>query len=146
MLSEGIIEINGKSYTWTSPTLADLDGFETAIGPIVDVDKVNSVRGRAYLAHLCLRERQPELTLGVVRGWHGGVWGDLWRMIKQAVPLFGEDRDAAKREDENRPPADAPDGAVEPVSPGAQTASATATSRPSSDSPDGHLPAPDESV
>ena len=155
MTISGQILVEDTEYTWTSPTLADLEEFEAQVGYITDVQVVNSVKGRAYLAYLCLREKQPELTLGVVRGWRGGVWGGLWEMIKQAIPLFGEEREAAKQRDEVLPPAAAPDGAIQAVSPGAekaqsplaaQASSGIASSLPSSGSPDGSRPEPGESA
>jgi hypothetical protein len=84
----GTITIAGKSYTWASPRLADLEEFEAAVGPITDVRAVNSVKGRCYLAHLCLRANHPDLVPGVIRTWHSDCWQDLWEMICSCIPMF----------------------------------------------------------
>ena len=88
MAATGTIEIDGKKYAWTSPTLADLEEFENQVGPIVDMKAVNSIRGRAYLAFLCLREKQPNITLGVIRSWPAEVYNEVWPAIVKAIPLW----------------------------------------------------------
>ena len=136
MPSTGTIDIGGKPYTWTSPTLEDLEEFEREVGSLNDLDIINSVRARIYLAHLCLREQHPEMTLeGVGRQMRADDYERLWPMIKQAIPLW-EDR---------RPPAraPAPDGGADPDAP---NASRTDGSPTSSISLAGSRAAPDESA
>lgn len=131
MPSTGAITIAGKTYAWTSPRLADLEEFEATIGPITDVEKVNSIKGRCYLAHLCLREKHPDLLPGVIRTWDNAVWGNLWEMITQAIPMFAAGGP-------QRPPANS----VEQTGGGADNHSPIPISSPSSISLDGQPIAP----
>ena len=103
--------------------------FEAQVGPIVDPKIVNSAKGRVYLAHLCLRERQPDLTPGVIGKWGAEAWPQLWEMILEAIPIFDVGG--------SRPPAGPPAEA------GAASMSSTSPRLPSSTA--GHHPAPDGS-
>jgi len=113
MLSSGTVEIDGKTYVWTSPTLADLEHFEAMVGPITDPVIVNSVKGRVWLAWLCLRKKYPDLTPKLISDWPAAAYLDLWPLVKAAIPFWE----------------------VEPVGP-------TSSSSSSSDAPDGPPPAP----
>jgi len=89
MPSTGTIEIDGKTYTWTSPTFADLEHFESMVGKISDADVLNSVKGRVWLAWLCLKRNHPDLTPKLIGDWSAVHWLDLWTMITDALPLWG---------------------------------------------------------
>ena len=88
MPSTGIITIDGKTYTWTSPTLADLEHFEAMVGPITDLAIVNSVKGRVWLTWLCLRQRHPDLTPKIIGEWPASAYLDLWPAVKAAIPFW----------------------------------------------------------
>jgi len=101
MASTGAITIGGQEYTWTSPTIADLMQFEaTTKLLLVDPETTNSVRGRAYLAELCLRPAHPNITAGEILKWPAECYPELWDMIVQAIPIFtaspGRSRPPAK--------------------------------------------------
>jgi hypothetical protein len=137
--------IEGKEYTWTSPTLIDLMEFEAQVGPIMDQVVVNSVRGRAYLAFLCLREKHPEMTLREINALDVVAWMAIWQMIRQAIPLWGSEEGAEV------PPAKLPGPAGQPASgEGAEEEnlpdSSTSSPSPSSSSPAGSPAAPEESA
>ena len=120
----GTATICGEDFTWTSPTLGDLDHFESTVGPVSDPTVVNSVKGRIGLAHICLKEHHPDLLPGVIRTWPAQAFREIWPMLMQAVPLWA--------------PASPPE--TEPA------VSPDSSSSPSSDAPDGSLTAPDVSA
>lgn len=127
--SSGTIVIQGTEYTWTSPKLSDLMEFEAQVGPLIDLTIVNSVRGRAYLAFLCLREKH-NLPLREIQAWPAAAFNDLWPMIVAAIPFWEAPRPPAPAEgDEEQSP----------------QGSSTSSSSTSSGSPAGHPPAPDGS-
>ena len=125
MAATGTITIDGEEYTWTSPTLGGLMEFEQTTKLLLsDPDTTNSLRGRAYLAALCLREKQPKITPGVILGWPVSVYPELWTMIVEAIPIF------TTSPGRTRPP-------VIPPAEAGDEKDSTPTSEPSSGSPDG---------
>ena len=113
MFSSGTVEIDGKTYTWESPTILQLATFEGTIGPISDLKVVNSVQGRAYLASLALQKHHPDLLPSVIMSWPVSVLPELWPLIQKAFPLWGmpdEDKPAASPEISSPPAPSASDG------------------------------------
>jgi hypothetical protein len=89
-MASGTIELGGKQYTWSSPLISDLEEFEVFCGPLLG-DAVNSVKGRAFLAWICLRRQNPELTLKQVRELAAEDYLKLWPMVKSAIPLWADE-------------------------------------------------------
>lgn len=111
MAATGSIEIEGKSYTWTSPRLRDLMQFEGIHGSISDPAVVNSVKGRCGLMEICLREKHPEITLGLISDWPADAWNTIWDVIRQALPLWAGSPPAAGSPEISAPPSSgSPDG------------------------------------
>jgi len=89
MPSTGTITIDGKTYTWESPTIGQLASFEqTTQMPMHDLATVTSTRGRVYLASLCFQKHHPELTPGIINDWPGEALDQLWDMVLEAIPLI----------------------------------------------------------
>jgi hypothetical protein len=88
-MAEGAIVLGGKQYTWSSPRIRDLEEFESIVGPILNVENINSMRGRAYLTLLCLRQHHPDLSLGTIEDLDAGDASRFWGMISQAIPFWG---------------------------------------------------------
>jgi len=124
MAATGKATILGQGYTWTSPRLKDIEQFEAEVGPITDLAIVNSVRGRVQLIHLCLREKHPELTIGVIGSWPVAAYSEMFALITQAIPLWegarppapaprdrgGEGRSGPSVQDSTPPSSESPDG------------------------------------
>jgi hypothetical protein len=90
MPSTGTVEIDGKQYTWESPTLADLEHFETSVGPLIgDKSVVDTIKGRVALVSLILRKHHPELLPGIVRGWSVETLLQAWPAVLEALPFWG---------------------------------------------------------
>ena len=89
----GTITIDGKTYTWTSPTLAAVANFEAMIGPVSDLKTVNSVRGRCYLVAMALEPNHPELTAKNIMDWPISILPELWPLIKAAYPIWNTDEE-----------------------------------------------------
>ncbi|MBE9566078.1 MAG: hypothetical protein IMF16_04950 [Proteobacteria bacterium] len=139
MPATGTVVIGGKELTWRSPLFGALVEFEAQVGPLIDVDIVNSVKGRRYMAYLCLREDNPDLTLDMIDAWPADAFVEVWEMIMRAIPIFirtgaRQDRPGAKRPPEEGPGSDAGRG------------SATRSSSTSPASSDGGPPASEESA
>ena len=115
MAVTGTINIGGNELTWTSPTLGALEEFEAQVGLITDMRIVNSVKGRVFLAHLCLKEKQPDITPGVIGCWPAQDWNAVWDMILEAVPIF-QTTGAPPVPPAPRPAADAGQGSSSPTS------------------------------
>jgi hypothetical protein len=128
--SSGTIPIQGTKYTWTSPSLLDLMEFEAQVGPLTDLTIVNSVRGRCYLAFLCLREKHQK-PLSEIHAWPAEAFNELWPMIVAAVPFWEAPRPPAPKRE-----------ALEGEGEGSPDSS-TSSSSTSSGSPVGHPPAPE---
>ena len=108
MAATGTVVIDGKEFTWSSPTFGALVEFEQQVGSLIDVGIVNSAKGRRYLAYLCLHEKQPDLTLGMIDAWPADAFVEVWEMIMEAVPIFTRTGARRGRPGANRPPAEVP--------------------------------------
>ena len=85
----GTFAIDGKTLTWESPQLRDIEQFEVLVGPIVDLRVVNSVKGRVHLARICFHKHHPEITAGVIGSWPASAFARLWdEVIEPAIPLW----------------------------------------------------------
>jgi hypothetical protein len=85
----GTFVIDGKTLTWESPRLLDIEQFEAVVGPIVDLRVVNSVKGRIHLARICFHKHHPDLTAGVIGSWPASAFARLWdEVIEPAIPLW----------------------------------------------------------
>jgi len=85
----GSFVIDGKTLTWESPRLRDIEHFEAVVGPIVDLRVVNSAKGRVHLALACFKTHHPDLTAGVVGSWPASAFARLWdEVIEPAIPLW----------------------------------------------------------
>jgi len=110
MAATGNVVIDGKEYAWRSPLFGALVEFEAQIGPLIDAGITNSAKGRRYLAYLCLREDNPNLTLDMIDAWPADAFVALWEMVMEAVPIFTRTGARQGRSGANRPPAEGPDG------------------------------------
>lgn len=89
MASTGTVQIDGKQYTWQSPTLADLEHFEATVGPLIgDRSVVDSIKGRVALVSLILIKHHPDLLPGIVRGWPVEALLQAWPAVLEAVPFW----------------------------------------------------------
>jgi len=141
MPSTGTIEIGGKQYRWTSPTIKDIMEFEQTTGLLlIDQRSFNSARGRAYLAELCLRKHHPEITAGIILGWPAADLLEIWDMISEAIPIFTVSPGT------KRPPAPPPADEKSGHDASAADTGPTPTSPRSSSSPAGSRAAPSESA
>jgi len=85
----GTFAIDGKTLTWESPRLLDIERFEATVGPIVDLKVVNSAKGRVHLALACFKTHHPDLTAGVIGSWPASAFARLWdEVIELAIPLW----------------------------------------------------------
>ena len=89
-MATGTITLDGVKRPWASPIIADIEEFEVTCGPLTDLDLVNSVRGRVYLAWLCLRAADPKVKIEDVKTLPTDDYLLLWPMITQAIPLWKE--------------------------------------------------------
>ncbi|OGO10477.1 MAG: hypothetical protein A2Z66_12865 [Chloroflexi bacterium RBG_13_66_10] len=85
----GTFTIDGRTLTWESPQLRDIEHFEAVVGPIVDLRVVNSAKGRVHLALACFKKHHPDLTAGVIGSWPASAFARLWdEVIEAAIPLW----------------------------------------------------------
>ncbi|HUU54627.1 MAG TPA: hypothetical protein VMY87_06890 [Armatimonadota bacterium] len=82
------IPIDGKEYTWTSPTLEEIAQVEADLGGPLLI-KANTIQGKIHLLTACLRENHPEVTPGLIgKAARGTDLDAVWDVIKVAVPLW----------------------------------------------------------
>ncbi|HUU55304.1 MAG TPA: hypothetical protein VMY87_10345 [Armatimonadota bacterium] len=99
-VASGSITLGGVERPWSSPTIGDLEEFEREVGSLMDVALINSSKGRSYLAWLCLRTADPQITLETVRAIPAVDYLLLWPMIEQGIPLWN----VPPAKDTRRPP------------------------------------------
>ena len=75
---------DGQSYVFTEPTLGHLIEMEQIVGSLLDSDVLNKLPSRAYLIVTCLRERHPDITLGLINSWR---WADYARALTAALAV-----------------------------------------------------------
>ena len=107
MAATGTITINGKPYTWTSPTFETMEHFEATIGQIVGSRVADTFRGRTHLLCACLKENHPDVTPGVIgKELRTTDWDAVWDVIRQAAPLWAlpkAEEDAGRKQPSDTP-------------------------------------------
>jgi len=108
MAASGTIELGGKELRWESPTIGDLEHFEAHIGPLTDPKVINSVKGRTYLAFLCLKKAGSKISHGDLQKLPNDDFIALWNMVIEAVPflrrLYGFSEISPSPEEESTSP------------------------------------------
>jgi len=112
------IIIDGKTYVASCPAhISDFSLFEQEIGPIVDVDNLNSIEGRLFLMYLCLRPNHPEITPGLVNCTTPEEYAEFWPVLTQLIPFL---RSASPRPPDKPASSDGSSSNVPADSPGPQ--------------------------
>lgn len=89
MAAEGTIDLMGRTLRWSSPRIKDLIEFENIVGPLIGGNHIDTQAGRAYAALICLREHQPEITIGQIHDLRADEAARLAPMIMEAIPFWG---------------------------------------------------------